>query len=77
MYGLLMTSPFRLPMDPRPLAIYYSTKIPIVGTQGDPVLNSTEEPTYQAQPAIGQAKQATIDARFKRGKNYWESYMNI
>jgi hypothetical protein len=35
------------------------------------------EPTYQAQPAIGRAEQATIDASFKRGKNYWKSYMNI
>jgi len=35
------------------------------------------EPTYQAQPAIGWAEQATIDASFKRGKNYWKSYMII
>jgi hypothetical protein len=77
MHGLLTTSPFRLPMDTGPLAIYYPTKIPIVDTQGDPVLDATEEPTYQAQPAIGQAEQATIDARFKRGKKYWELYMNI
>ena len=67
MYGLLTTSPFCLPMDPGPLAIYYPTKIPI----------ATGMPTYQAQPAIGRAEQETIDARFKRGKNSWESYMNI
>jgi len=77
MYGLLTTSPFRLPMDTGPLAIYYPTKIPIVDTQVDPVLDQTGEPTYQAQPAIGQAEQATIDARFKCGKKYWELYMNI
>jgi hypothetical protein len=77
MYGLLTTSPFRLPMDPGPFAIYYPTKIPIVDGQGDPVLDATGMPTYQAQPAIGRAEQATIDARFKRGKKYWELYMNI
>ncbi len=76
-YGLLTTTPFRLPMDLGPLAIYYPTKIPIVDTQGDPVLDAMGEPTYQAQPAIGRAEQATIDASFKRGKNYWKSYMNI
>jgi hypothetical protein len=70
MYGLLTTTPFRLPTDPGPLAIYYPNKIPIVDTQGDPVLNQTEAPTYQAQPAIGRAEQATIDATFKRAKNY-------
>jgi hypothetical protein len=64
-------------MDPGPLAIYCPTKIPVVDTQGDPVLNATGMPTYQAKQAIGRAEQATIDARFKRGKNYWESYMNI
>jgi hypothetical protein len=77
MYGLLTTTPFRLPKDPGPLAIYYPTKIPIVDTQGDPVLDAMGEPTYQAQPAIGRAEQATINTSFKRGKNYWKSYMNI
>jgi len=77
MYGLLTTTPFWLPMNPGPLAIYYPTKIPIVDTQVDPVLDQTGEPTYQAQPAIGRAEQTTIDASFNRGKNYWKSYMNI
>ena len=77
MYGLLTTTPFRLPMDLGPLAIYYPNKIPIVDTQGDPVRDAMGEPTYQAQPAIGRAEQATIDVSFKRGKNYWKSYMNI
>ena len=77
MYGLLTTTPFWLPMNPGPLAIYYSTKIPIVDTQVDPVLDQTGEPTYQAQPAIGRAEQTTINASFNRGKNYWKSYMNI
>ena len=77
MYGLLTTTPFRLPMDLGPLAIYYPNKIPIVDTQGDPVRDAMGKPTYQTQPAIGRAEQATIDASFKREKNYWESYMNI
>ena len=34
-------------------------------------------PTYQAQPAIDWAEQASINARFKHAKKYWESYQNI
>jgi hypothetical protein len=30
MYGLLTTSPFRLPTDPGPLAIYYPPPVPII-----------------------------------------------
>ena len=77
MYELLTTSPFCLPTDPGPLAIYNPAKIPIVDTQGDPVLDARGMPTYQPQPAIGRAEQATTDARFKHEKNYWESYQNI
>ena len=77
MYGLLTTSPFRIPTDPGPLAIYYLPCVAIVDTQGDPVLDGQGMPTYQAQPAIGRAEQATIDARFKHAKNYWELYQNI
>jgi len=77
MYGLLTTSPFRIPTDPGLLAIYYSPRVAIVDTQGDPILDGQGMPTYQAQPAIGRAEQATIDARFKRAKKYWESYQNI
>ncbi len=77
MYGLLTTSPFRIPMDPGPLAMYYPPCVAIVDTQGDPVLDGQRMPTYQAQPASGRAEQATSDARFKRAKNYWELYQNI
>ena len=77
MYGLLTTTPFWLPTDPEPLAIYYPAKIPIVDAQGDPVLDQAGVPAYQAQPAIGQAEQATIDATFKCTKKFWKSYMNI
>jgi hypothetical protein len=77
MYGLLTTSPFRLPTDPGPLAIYYPPPVPIVDPAGNPVLDAEGMPTYCNQPTIACAEQATIDARFKRAKNYWELYMNI
>ena len=57
--------------------VYYPPRIAIVDAQGDPVLNGQGMPTYQAQPAIGRADQATIDARFKSAKKYWELYQNI
>ena len=77
MYGLFTTSPFRIPTDAGPLAIYNPPCIAIVDTQGDPVLDGQGMPTYQAQPAIGRAEEATIDTCFKRAKKYWESYQNI
>ena len=49
----------------------------IVDAQGDPVLNAVGFPTYQVQPTITRAAQATIDAQFKRAKNYYDSYLNI
>jgi hypothetical protein len=63
MYGLLTTTLFRIPTDPGPLAIYYPPKVQIVDINGDPVLDVLGNPTYIAQPAIGRAEQATIDAR--------------
>ncbi len=77
MYGLLTTSPFRIPTDPGQQAVYYPPRVAIVDAQGDPVLDGQGIPTYQAHQTIGWAEQATIDARFKRAKNYWELYQNI
>ena len=78
MYSLLTTSPFRIPTDPGPLAMYYLLpRVAIVDAQGDPVLDGLGMPTYQAQPAIGRAEQATINAHFKHAKKYWELYQNI
>jgi hypothetical protein len=77
MYGLLTTSPFRIPTDPGPLVVYYPPRVAIVDAQRDPVLDGQGMSTYQAQSAIGRAEQATIDARFKHAKNYWELYQNI
>ena len=64
-------------MDPGPLTLYYPPHVAIVDAQGDPVLDGQGMSTYQVQPAIGWAEQATIDAHFKRAINYWESYQNI
>jgi hypothetical protein len=69
MYGLLRTSPFCIPTDPGPLAIYYPARIPIVDTQRDPVLDGLGLPTYQAQPTTNRVEQATINVRFKHAKN--------
>ena len=77
MYSLLTTTLFWLPTDLGPWAIYYPPRVPIIDAQGDPVLNAAGLPTFQAQPTIDCAEQATINACFKRAKNYWESYMNI
>jgi hypothetical protein len=65
------------PNGPGPLVVYYSPRVAIVDAQGDPVLDGQGMPTYQAQPAIRRAEQATIGARFKRTKNYWELYPNM
>jgi hypothetical protein len=65
MYGLLMTSPFWLPTDPGPLAIYYPPPMPIVDPAGNPVLDAEGMPMYCNQTTIACAEQATIDACFK------------
>jgi hypothetical protein len=55
MCGLLRTSPFRIPTDPGPLAIYYPPHVAFVDTQGDPVLDGQGMPTYQPnQPLVEQ-----------------------
>ena len=77
MYGLLTTTLFWLPTDPGPKVIYYPPPAPIVDAQGDPVLNAAGLPTFQAQPIIDCAEQATINARYKRAKNYWDLFVNI
>ena len=66
MYSLLTTSPFRIPTDPGTLAIYYPSRVAIVDAQGDPVLDGQGMPSYQSQPAIGRAEQATISACVER-----------
>jgi hypothetical protein len=64
MYQMLSTSPFRLPTDPGPQAVYYG-------------LDANGNPRYVAVPALDRAMQASIDANFGREQNYWLSYKNI
>ncbi len=77
MYSLLTTSPFRLPSDPGPMAVYYPPPVEIVDAQGVPVLDLAGNPTYRAPPDIPRAAQSSIDAQFKRAKHYYDSYLNI
>jgi hypothetical protein len=77
MYQMLSTTPFRLPNDPGPQAVYYGVRTPILDDFGDPVLDANGQPTYVPVPALDRATQASIDARFVRERNYWLSYKNI
>ena len=77
MYYLLSTSPFRLPNDLGPLAMYYGARVPILDAAGDPINDAPGSPTYVPIPALDCARQATIDARFIQERNYWLLYRNI
>ena len=77
MYALLTPTPFRIPNDPGPLAIYYPTPTAIVDIAGAPVLDALGQPMFVVPPPIDRATQATINSRFIRARNYWLSYMNI
>ena len=74
---MLSTSPFRLPTDPGPQAVYYGARVPILDSSGNPVNDATGNPTYVPVPALDCATQASIDANFVRERNYWLSYKNI
>ena len=45
MYQMLSTSPFRLPTDPGPQAVYYGARVPILDSSGNPVNDATRNPT--------------------------------
>jgi hypothetical protein len=77
MYAFLTTMLFRVPTDPGPLAIYYPPPIKMLDINGNPVLDAAGQPTYVVPTPIGCTKQAKINARFNRAKNYWLSYINI
>ena len=64
MYQMLSTSPFHLPSDPGPQAIYYGARTPILDVNGDPELDATGNPTYVPVPALDHTTQATIDDDF-------------
>ena len=57
--------------------VYYPPPVESVDVQGDPVLNLAGNPTYRAPPDILRAAQSSIDAQFKRAKNYYDLYLNI
>ena len=61
-YALLTPTPFRIPGDPGPLAIYYPTPTAIVNNTGAPVLDAEGQPIFNAPPTIDRATQATIDS---------------
>jgi hypothetical protein len=77
MYQMLITSPFRLPTDPAPQAVYYGARTPILDANGDPALDENGNPRYVAIPALDRATQASIDSNFICEQNYWLSYKNI
>jgi len=77
MYQMLSTSPFRLPTDPGPQAIYYGARTPILDANGVPELDANGNPRYVAVPALDRATQASIDANFVLEQNYWLSYKKI
>jgi hypothetical protein len=77
MYQMLSTSPFRLPSDPGPQALYYGARVPNFDSNGDPELDENGNPTYVPVPALDRATQATIDADFILRQNYWLLYLNI
>jgi hypothetical protein len=76
MYTLLTTTPFRVPNNLGPLAIYYPPPIKILDINGAPVLNAAGQPTFVESTPIGRAKQATINMHFTCARNYWLPYMN-
>ncbi len=77
MYALLTTTPFRVPIDRGPVAIYYLPPVAILDVDGNPALDTNGNPTFVPQPTIGRPEQATIDTRFNRACNYYLSCMNI
>ena len=77
MCALLTPTPFWPPSDSGPLAIYYLMPTAIVDNAGAPVLDASEQPTFNVPPPIDHATQAKINLRFSCACNYWLSYMNI
>jgi hypothetical protein len=76
-YARLTTTPFRVPNDPGPVAIYYPPPVAIRDIGGNSILDANGNPTFVTQPPIGCPEQATIDDRFNRVCNYYLSYLNI
>ncbi len=64
MYSLLTLSPFRLPTDLGPMAVYYPPPVEIVNAQGDPILYLAGNPTCHDPPDIPRAAQSSIGTQF-------------
>ncbi len=64
MYALLTPTPFRIPNDPGPLAIFSWTPTAIGDIAGAPVLDASGQPTFILPPPIDRATKATINLRF-------------
>ena len=77
MYALLTPTPFRIPGDPGPLAIYYPTPTAIVNNAGAPVLDTEGQPTFNVPPTIDLATWAPIYSQFSQAHNYWLLHLNI
>jgi len=77
MYQLLSTSPFRLPTNPGPQAVYYGARVPILNLSGNPELDASGNPKYVPIPALDRTTQASIGNNFVRERNYWLLYKNI
>ena len=77
MYQMLSMSPFHLPTDPGPQAVYYGARTPILDASGDPELDANGNPRYVVVPALDRATQVLINANFGHEQNYWLSYKNI
>ncbi len=66
MYSLLTPSPFWVPTDLGPMAVYYPPPVEFVNARGNPVLDAAGNPTYQDPPDIPRAAQSSIDTQFNK-----------
>jgi hypothetical protein len=71
MINLMMTTPFRVPNNPGPLAIDYPPPVEILDTDGAPVLNAWGQPTIVVSTPMGCAEQATINACIDPKNCHW------
>ncbi len=62
MYALLTKTPFRVPIDPESVAIYYPPPVAILDVNSNLVLDANGNPAFVPQPPIRRPEQATIDA---------------
>jgi hypothetical protein len=64
MYALLTPTPFQIPDDPGPLAIYYPIPTAIVDNAGAPVINAEGQPISMClrQLTLPPRQQSTLDS---------------